>query len=46
MRLVSGQVDGRWHGGPVLAVLACPEEHYARSREELDWRELPHGGFG
>jgi len=41
-----GQADRRWHGGPDMAVLAYPEEHYARWREELDWSGLPYGGFG
>ena len=41
-----GQADRRWHGGPDMAVLAYPEEHYGRWREELDWGGLPYGGFG
>ena len=41
-----GQADRRWHGGPDMAVLAYPEEHYGRWRDELDWGGLPYGGFG
>ena len=40
------QADLRHHGGPDMAVLAYPEEHYGRWRDELDWRGLPYGGFG
>jgi MOSC domain-containing protein YiiM len=29
-----------------MAVLAYPEEHYRRWRDELDWGGLPYGGFG
>ncbi|MFL5311726.1 MAG: MOSC domain-containing protein [Myxococcales bacterium] len=41
-----GQGNRRWHGGPDMAVLAYPEEHYPRWRDELDWDGLPYGGFG
>jgi MOSC domain-containing protein YiiM len=41
-----GQADHRHHGGRHMAVLAYPEEHYPRWREELDWREVPYGAFG
>jgi MOSC domain-containing protein YiiM len=41
-----GQADRKHHGGPDMAVLAYPHEHYARWIAELRWPELPHGGFG
>ena len=41
-----GQADLRYHGGPDMAVLAYAADHYAAWREELDWPDLPLGGFG
>jgi MOSC domain-containing protein YiiM len=40
------QADLRHHGGPDMAVLAYPEEHYARWRDELRWPDVPYGAFG
>jgi MOSC domain-containing protein YiiM len=41
-----GQADRRYHGGPDMAVLAYSADHYPAWRSELDWPELPLGGFG
>lgn len=41
-----GQADRRYHGGPDMAVLSYAAEHYAAWRSELEWPELPLGGFG
>src|SRR5205823_5987076 len=41
-----GQADLRHHGGPDMAVLAYPQEHYARWRDELRWPDVPYGAFG
>ena len=38
------QADLRHHGGPDMAVLAYPEEHYARWSHELRW-DVPYGAF-
>lgn len=40
------QADPRYHGGPDMAVLAYSADHYPAWREELDWVDLPLGGFG
>jgi MOSC domain-containing protein YiiM len=40
------QADRRYHGGPDMAVLAYPADHYRAWRAELAWPELPMGGFG
>ena len=40
------QADRRHHGGPDMAVLAYPHEHYARWSAELNWAEVPYGAFG
>jgi MOSC domain-containing protein YiiM len=40
------QADRRHHGGPDMAVLACPHEHYARWSTELQWPDVPYGAFG
>jgi MOSC domain-containing protein YiiM len=41
-----GQADRRYHGGPDMAVLAYCAGHYPAWRSELDWPDLPLGGFG
>ena len=41
-----GQADLRHHAGPDMAVLAYPQEHYARWRDELRWPDVPYGAFG
>lgn len=41
-----GQADHRHHGGPDMAVLAYPADHYPAWRAELSWAALPLGGFG
>jgi MOSC domain-containing protein YiiM len=40
-----GQADLRHHGGPGMAVLAYPQEHYARWSRELGWDDIPYGAF-
>jgi len=40
------QADRRYHGGADMAVLAYAAEHYVAWRAELDWADLPAGGFG
>ncbi|GAC1338644.1 MAG: MOSC domain-containing protein [Myxococcales bacterium] len=40
-----GQADGRWHGGPDMAVLAYAASHYPLWRAELDWPALAPGAF-
>lgn len=40
------QADHRHHGGPDMAVLAYPADHYPAWRAELSWAALPLGGFG
>ena len=41
-----GQADRRYHGGADMAVLAYCADHYPAWRRELDWPDLPLGGFG
>jgi MOSC domain-containing protein YiiM len=40
-----GQADRRYHGGPDMAVLAYSADHYPAWRAQLDWPDLPLGGF-
>jgi MOSC domain-containing protein YiiM len=40
------QADRRYHGGPDMAVLAYPADHYPAWRVELAFPALPLGGFG
>jgi MOSC domain-containing protein YiiM len=39
------QLNLRYHGGPERAILAYSADHYPLWRAELDWPELPLGGF-
>ncbi len=40
------QADRRYHGGADMAVLAYSSDHYLAWRAELEWPDLPLGGFG
>jgi MOSC domain-containing protein YiiM len=40
------QANRRFHGGPDMAILAYPEEHYEKWRAELAWPDLTRAAFG